>query len=107
MVAKFFRIASEGSRRNFRSFNFRGARMHGEARRYRYGASGNFHFHGSQPFCENREILHHAKISHYMVYTVCVCLIGVRCGNLHIDIFPPRSSSVPDRLPLRSCSLMK
>ena len=90
MGATFRRIASEGSRRNFRSFNFHGAHMHGEARRYRYSASGNFHgfyFCGSRPIRENREILHHAKISPYMVaqrlLLACLCT-AMYCGSEHI-----------------------
>ena len=63
--AKLRGITPEGTRRSFRGFNFRGARTHGEARRYRYSASGNFR---SFYFRENCEILHQAKISRYTIF---------------------------------------
>ena len=70
---KFHGITSEGTRRNFRSFHFRGTCMHGEVRCYRYSASGNFrgfYFCGRRPIRENREILHHTKISRYTLIIV-------------------------------------
>lgn len=67
--AKFRVIASNCSRRNFRGFKFvpspRGDHTH-------IDRSGGSYFRGTQPIRENREILHHAIISHYMVYVLHV-----------------------------------
>ena len=87
--AKFRGIASESARRNFRGFNFRGARTHGEVRCYRYSARG------SRPIDENREIFHHAKISRY---TVCVCKVCCVHGIRYDTNTNPPYISLPPNL---------
>ena len=67
--AKFHGIASEGTRRNFRSFNFRGARAHGAARRYWYS-----NFNKPTKFCTTRKFGIMGG-----VFVQCACAyVGVR-----------------------------
>ena len=80
MGAKFRGITSEGSRRNFRGFNFRDARTHGEARRYRYSASGNFcGFY----FAEADLSTKNAKFCTTRKFPATRCYTHVTCPNMH------------------------
>ena len=87
--AKLRGIAPEGSRKNFCGFNFRGAHTHGEARRYRYSASGNFrgfYFHRSRPIREN--FAPHENFPLYRMYILDLLKLLYCCIYMCMNVLP-------------------